>query len=100
MSSIARKHGPHKPLAYDIRDELSVTISANPFDYDFSPQALAGFRSWLRGEYRDLARLNAQWETRFGSWDEVKPFTTDQVKNTRLIQESLQGKSGRGERSS
>ena len=70
-----------QPLAYDIRDELSTTISANPFDYDFNPIALAQFRDWLKTQYADLAALNAEWETQFASWDEVKPFTTDQIKN-------------------
>jgi hypothetical protein len=81
MQSIARKNAPHAPLGYDIRDELSTTISANPFDYDFSPLALAKFREWLKGQYKDLAALNAGWETKFASWDEVRPFTTDQIKN-------------------
>ncbi len=81
MRRIARKNGPHQPLAYDIRDELSVTYSANPFDYDFSPLGLAGFRDWLRTEYHDLAALNSEWETQFASWDDVKPFSTDQIKN-------------------
>ena len=81
MSAAVRKHAVNHPLAYDIRDELSTTISANPFDYDFSPPALTGFRDWLKTRYRDLAELNAEWETNFANWDEVKPFTTDQIKN-------------------
>jgi len=44
MEMLVRKNRSHRPLAYDIRDELSVTISANPFDYDFSPLGLEGFR--------------------------------------------------------
>ena len=43
--------------------------------------ALAAFREWLRTQYHDLAALNAEWETQFKSWDEVKPFSTDQIKN-------------------
>jgi len=81
MQQLARKHRDYQPLAYDIRDELSTTISANPFDYDFHPLALAGFRDWLKTQYADLAALNGAWETRFGSWNEVRPFTTDQIKN-------------------
>ena len=82
MQSLVRKNMTNAPLAYDIRDELSTTISANPFDYDFSPLALAGFREWLKTQYAtNLATLNAQWETKFARWDEVKPFTTDQIKN-------------------
>lgn len=81
MRDAARRHGPQSPLAYNIRDELSVTISANPFDFDFGPTALAGFRDWLRTQYRDLATLNAAWETTFATWEEVRPFSTDQIKN-------------------
>lgn len=81
MQQLARKNRAHSPLAYDIRDELSTTISANPFDYDFSAATLRAFRAWLKGEYGELATLNRVWQTHFGSWDEVKPFTTDQVKN-------------------
>ncbi len=87
MRAAAARFGPHAPLAYNLRDELSVTISANPFDYDFSPAALAGFRAWLKTRYgaaadaSALAALNAEWETRFQSWDEVRPFSTDQIKN-------------------
>jgi hypothetical protein len=81
MQTVARKQREHEPLAYDIRDELSTTISANPFDYDFNPITLARFREWLKTQYADLAALNAEWETRFGSWEEVRPFTTDRIKN-------------------
>lgn len=81
MSAAAKRHKDHQPLAYDIRDELSVTISANPFDYDFSPAALGRFREWLKLHYGgSLVVLNRQWETRFTNWAEVKPFSTDQIK--------------------
>ncbi len=89
MRRIARKARDHEPVAYDIRDELSTTISANPFDYDFHPVTLAGFRDWLKTQYVDLAALNVQWETRFGSWDEVKPFTTDQIKHRMASGEAM-----------
>ena len=81
MQHLVRKNAPHQPLLYDIRDELSVTNSANPFDYDFSPTALAGFRTWLKTQYASLDDLNARWETTFASWDDVRPFTTDRIKN-------------------
>jgi len=81
MQTVARKNREHEPLAYDIRDELSTTLSANPFDYDFNPLTLGKFRAWLKTQYPGLAALNTEWETRFGSWEEVKPFTTDQIKN-------------------
>ncbi|MGA2656810.1 MAG: beta-galactosidase [Verrucomicrobiota bacterium] len=89
MQKLVRKHRGHEPLAYNIRDELSTTISANPFDYDYNPIALAKFREWLRTQYPSPAALNAQWQTRFDSWEEVKPFTTDQIKNRMASGEAL-----------
>ena len=80
MRSKVKKNAPHAPLLYNIRDELSVTQSANPFDYDFSAYALAGFREWLKKQYGTLDALNAGWETRFATWEEVRPFTTDRIK--------------------
>jgi hypothetical protein len=81
MEQIARKNAPRSPLCYNIRDELSTTFSANPFDYDFNPVTLARFRTWLKEGYHDLSSLNREWETSFGSWEEVRPFSTDQIKN-------------------
>ncbi len=77
----ASRNGPHQPLAYNLRDELSTTYSANPFDYDFNPITLASFRRWLQTQYATLAALNAEWETAFATWDDVMPFTTDEIKN-------------------
>jgi hypothetical protein len=89
MQQLVRKNRDHHPVAYNIRDELSTTLSANPFDYDFNPLALAQFRDWLKTQYTDLAHLNAEWETTFSSWDDVKPFTTDQIKNRMASGEAL-----------
>jgi hypothetical protein len=81
VRQLAQKNQPHAPLAYNLRDELSTTISANPFDYDFSPASQAKFREWLQSRYASLSALNAAWETRFASWAEVQPFSTDRIKN-------------------
>lgn len=89
VQQLVGQNREHEPLAYDIRDELSTTMSANPFDYDFSPKALAGFRTWLKTQYHDLAALNREWETQFKTWDDLKPFTTDQIKNRMASGEAL-----------
>ena len=80
MRQTAARHAPFAPVLYDIRDELSTTISANPFDYDFSPASLSTFRHWLAARYASLDALNAAWLTSFASWDAVTPFTTDEIK--------------------
>ena len=89
VQRIVRTHRGHEPLAYNIRDELSTTTSANPFDYDFNPIALGKFREWLKTQYPSLAALNGQWQTGFNTWGEVKPFTTDQIKNRMASGEAL-----------
>jgi len=81
MVRSVRNNQGHAPLAYNIRDELSTTFSANPFDYDFNPVTLTNFRAWLKTQYRVLETLNAEWNSRFDSWEAVQPFTTDQIKN-------------------
>jgi hypothetical protein len=89
MRDAAKRNRANDPVAYDLRDELSVTISANPFDYDFSPRSLEGFRDWLKTQYKSLEALNAEWETRFASWSDVAPFTTDRIKNRMASGEAL-----------
>lgn len=89
VRAAVEKNRAHQPIAYDLRDELSVTISANPFDYDFSPRSLEAFRDWLKTQYPSLEALNLEWETRFASWSEARPFTTDQIKSRMASGEAL-----------
>ena len=66
-------------LSEKLRTQHSVLTTWWPTSS--SRTALAGFRKWLQSRYPSLEALNAQWETQFKTWDEVKPFTTDQIKN-------------------
>ncbi|MBN1810072.1 MAG: beta-galactosidase trimerization domain-containing protein [Planctomycetes bacterium] len=69
-----------KPVAVNLRDEPSVTTSANPFDYDFSPVGLDAFREWLKDKYGTVEALNSEWETDFAGWADVTPFTTEEIR--------------------
>lgn len=73
-------HKDKSPVAYALDDEISITSFANPFDFCFSPYCLKKFRTWLSVTYKDISALNAEWETKFKSWDEVLPFTTDEIR--------------------
>ena len=70
---------PLKPLAYYLADESSLTSYTDPFDVDWAPAALDGFRRWLRGQYSSLEALNASWGTTFRDWDSVVPMTTEEA---------------------
>ncbi|MGE5648219.1 MAG: beta-galactosidase [Acidobacteriota bacterium] len=74
-----RPLAPLKPMAVYLADESSLTFYADAFDVDFAPEALAGFRQWLRKEYPSLDALNASWGTSFQSWDAVMPMTTEEA---------------------
>ena len=60
-------------------DEVGIADLACAWDFDFDPRALVAFREWLRTQYCSIAALNQQWETSFADWQEVMPFTTDEM---------------------
>ncbi|MFO7947152.1 MAG: beta-galactosidase [Armatimonadota bacterium] len=69
----------YRPVGYCCGDELSVTYYTRPFDYDFSPEALSAFRTWLQQEYGSLDALNAGWDSSFDAWESVMPMTAEEV---------------------
>jgi len=73
-------HRAGHPVAYALDDEISVTSFANPFDFCFGPYCMEKFHAWLEGTYGSLGALNAEWETAFRSWDDVKPLTTWEIR--------------------
>jgi len=65
------------PLFYNLADEAGVAETGWAWDYDISPPALAYFRRWVQIQYPSLEALNAQWGSKFASWDDVTPMLTD-----------------------
>ncbi|NOY79543.1 MAG: hypothetical protein GXP31_00925 [Kiritimatiellaeota bacterium] len=57
--------GDVAPLGVELRNELAV--------YAFTPQALEGFRRYLRTKYGDVEKLNRVCGTRFPSLDRAVP---------------------------
>ncbi|MCX7805449.1 MAG: beta-galactosidase [Planctomycetota bacterium] len=79
-AAVARRCAALKPLGYDLRDEATYSISsACPHDFDFSDVSIGAFRKWLKAKYGTLEALNAEWETKFGSWEQVFPLMTDEI---------------------
>ncbi len=67
-------------VGVELRNELGV--------FAFTPQALAGFREFLRKKYGDLDTLNRVCRTRFTSFDEVlPPFLLDKKAAARVRRE-------------
>ena len=76
---------PMHPAMVSLDDEISVTRLANPLDFSFNESTLKGFRSWLHARYGDVSALNVAWQSRFRSFAEVVPPTTDAVRKRELI---------------
>ncbi len=68
VNEIARKHvctRRHGVFVYSLGDEIKVRGSCT------GPHCLAAYRRYLRGQYRDIAALNASWGAHYASFDEV-----------------------------
>ena len=76
LAEHVRAFAPSKPLYYSLGDEVGIADLAAHWDFDFSPQALAEFRAWLRVQYGNLDALNHQWDTQYTDWDMIVPELT------------------------
>ena len=79
----ARNKARYNMDYYFVGDEGSLTSYGDAVDFDWSPNALDDFRSWLKLEYGSLPALNREWRTNFATWNDVLPFTTDEAKKSR-----------------
>ena len=77
LDRIVRQERANRPLFYNLGDESGIADLAAAWDFDMAAESLAGFRTWLQGQYPNLAALNAEWGTGFAGWAEVTPELTD-----------------------
>lgn len=68
-----------RPLYFNLADEPGIADLSAYWDFDFSASSLAGMRAWLEETYGTLDALNAEWGTKFATWDAVVPETTDEA---------------------
>lgn len=80
LTEMVRRYSPHSPLFYNLQDEPSIGSFASPMDYCFCEHSLIAFREWLKSQYGSLEALNSEWGTNLGSWNEVVPMTTYEIK--------------------
>ena len=76
LTAIVHQEQRYHPLFYNLGDETGIADLTAFWDFDFSPESLAGMRVWLHGQYPSLAALNAEWGAHFASWNAVRPETT------------------------
>ena len=76
LTDVVSRNKRGQPLFYSLGDETGIADLSSFWDFDLSPQSVAGFRAWLKQQYRSLAALNAEWGTSWTSWDLIEPETT------------------------
>lgn len=77
--SANRKFGP---VSYYANDEGSITCYTDEQDLCFCPHCMEAMREWLKKSYASLEELNETWGTEFQRWDEVEPYTEEEVLRT------------------
>lgn len=73
---------PYGIYAIDIQDEATLANRQQRYEVCFSEHCQARYRQWLKEHYGDIAALNAEWDTEFASFDEVRGVTTEQIRGT------------------
>jgi hypothetical protein len=79
LTAVVRQEARFHPLYYNLGDETGIADLSAFWDFDLSPESLAGMRGWLRRQYGTLDALNTEWGTHFATWGDVQPETTIQA---------------------
>ncbi|MGI6414993.1 MAG: beta-galactosidase [Thermoguttaceae bacterium] len=67
-------------FAAGITDEAFLTSRHKRDEVCFCEHCQRRFRDWLRARYKTLSELNAQWDTSYAAWDEVRGGRTEDVR--------------------
>jgi len=76
----AAKQKPYGVYAVGITDEAFLTSRHQRDEVCFSDHCQRRYREWLKARYGDLEALNREWDTAYGSWDEVSGARTEDVR--------------------
>lgn len=70
----------YNPVAFVLCDSPGITPGNRAFDYDFDPESLSAFRTWLKDRYPSLAMLSQRWGIKAPKrWEDLYPMTTDAI---------------------
>ena len=67
-------------FAVGITDEAFLSSRHERNELCFSEHTQAAYREWLKGQYGTLDRLNAQWDSAFADWEEIRGVRTEDVR--------------------
>ena len=67
-------------FAVGITDEAFLSSRHSRNELCFSPHCRQRFRQWLKQQYGTLSQLNEEWDTHYESWDQVRGWRTEEVR--------------------
>jgi hypothetical protein len=68
VQQIVNFHKPHRPIFFNLADEMGVGDQSGPIDFDHSVFAREAFIQYLREKYGTIEELNHQWDTNLASF--------------------------------
>jgi len=86
VRTAALQAGIYRPLSYSAADGLSTTYASRALDACFCPYCMAAMRNRLKAMYTSTQVLNKAWGTRYRSWDDVRPWTVDEIRGREFAQ--------------
>jgi len=85
MTAAMTPYLKYRPFHYYIYDEPSLTSYTRAFEFCFTPETRAAFRTWLGKQYGSLKALNSEWGATCTRWEQIEPVTADQARENNLI---------------
>ncbi len=70
LTTTCRQAAPYSPAAYTLGDENYLFRGS--FECCHTPESITAYRQWLQKRYRTIEALNAEWATRYRSFDEIE----------------------------
>ncbi len=70
LTTTCRQAAPYSPAAYTLGDENYLFRGS--FECCHTPESIATYRRWLQERYRAIEALNAEWATRYRSFEEIE----------------------------
>jgi len=71
VQQIVNSHKPHRPLFFNLADEMGIGDQSGPIDFDHSVFSREAFVGYLRQKYGSVDALNRQWGTEVASFYEA-----------------------------
>jgi len=75
VQQIVKYHSPHRPIFFNLADEIGIGDQSGVIDFDHSVFARNAFMHYLEKKYGSVEAMNRQWDSDFDSYYEAASST-------------------------